>query len=195
MSSDSQPKFADKYSKKINKIPPKDLAELLAIAEELKKAVVGNDAHKLQALEQSKHLLFVLLEYLILNMDNASVDATLIALLQRFLGVDLEKDKKKEEEELLEYEEMSAEQKAHIHRAMIYEIYKVLNPNRLAGELPIENFINNVRKYGIAEAMQHEGKEFAKYFNIKDLENIESHRFSFTESLAKGGIKSGGRGM
>ncbi len=192
MVSDNQNKFSDKYSKKLSRLPAKDLAQLLAIAEELKNAISMNDEQKLKSMEQSKHLMFVLLEYLILNMDNPSIDAELIALLQRFLGIDLEKDKKeKDEEELLEYEEMSKEQKDHIHRQMIYEIYKMLNPNRLAGETALENFMNNVVRYGVQEAMQHEGKEFAKYFNEKDLENISSHRFSFVENLSKAGIKSG----
>ncbi len=192
MTTDQQNKFTDKYSKRVSRLPAKDLAELLAIAEKLKKAISSNNAQELKSLEQSKHLMFVLLEYLILNIDNPSIDAELIAMLLRYLGIDLGKEKKeKEEEELLEYEEMSKEQKEHIHRMMIYEIYKMLNPNRIAGETALENFMNNVMRYGIKEAMQHEGKEFAKYFNSKDLENIESHRFSFVEQLSKAGIKSG----
>ena len=192
MTSDHQNKFTDKYSKRVSRLPAKDLAELLAIAEKLKKAISANDQQQLKSFEQSKHLMFVLLEYLILNMDNPSIDAELIALLQRYLGIDLGKEKKeRDEEELLEYEEMSKEQKEHIHRMMVYEIYKILNPNRIAGETALENFMNNVIRYGVKEAMKHEGKEFAKYFDPKDLQNIESHRFSFAEQLSKAGVKSG----
>lgn len=192
MASDLESKFSDKYSKQISRMPAKDLAQLMAIAEELKQAILRNDEQKIKSLAQNKHILLSLLEYLILNMDKADIDASLITMLQKFLGISSEKDKKeKDEEELLEYEEMSEEQKQHIHRIMIYEIYKALNPNQIAGETALENFINNVRRHGIVEAMQHEGKEFAKNFNQKDLENIESHRFSFVDHLSKAGIKSG----
>ncbi len=185
-------KFTDKYTKQMTRLPAKDLAQLMAIAQELKKAMESGDEQKVKSLEQNKHLLLTLLEYLILNIDRADIDPALIAILQRFLGIDFGKDKKeRDEEELLEYEEMSKEQKEHIHRIMVYEIYKTLNPNQLAGETALENFISNVRRYGIAEAMQHEGKEFANQFNKKDLENIESHRFSFVDHLKNAGIKSG----
>jgi hypothetical protein len=195
--------FADKHTRKINRMSAQDLAQLLAIAEELRRAIELGDDQKVKALESSKHLLAILMEYLIQNIDNPSVDPSLIALLQKFLGIDRKKDKKKatgeeEKEEELDFEGMSKEQKAHIYRMMVYEIYKVLNPHRIAGETPIENFIHNVQRYGIKEALNHEGSEFVKNFREEDLEKIESHKFSFVDNLAKEGIKHStgwGRGV
>jgi len=191
MDQESGNKFSDKTSKKLNRMSTRDLAELMSIAQELKNAMQGQDTKKLEALESSKHLLLVLLEYLIQNMDNPNVDAELVAMLQKFLGINMDKEKQlsEEEEEEREYTEMSKEQKEHLHRMMVYEIYKVLNPNRIAGETPIENFINNVQRYGLKEAMQQEGKEFAKHFKIGDLERLGSHKHSFVDNLEKQGIK------
>lgn len=48
--------------------------------------------------------------------------------------------------------------KEFLMRMVIYEMYKIINPNRIAGETAIENFINNVRFRGLKFALQHEVK-------------------------------------
>ena len=78
---------------------------------------------------------------------------------------------------------------------IVYEVYKILNPNRLAGETTLENFINNVQARGVKVALEYEGKEFEKMFDKKDLENLESHKFSFVNTLKNEGFRGGGRGL
>lgn len=183
--------FAEKVSNKKGRIDPKELQKLLKMAYELKNAMETGDLEKLKILEQSRALLAMLLEYLILNIGNPNVDVELINLLARFLGLDLKRDKEKELEEERE-EELTKEEKERRHRLMIYEIYKILNPRRLAGETDIDNFINNVRTRGVSVAVKYEGAEFAKYFDLKELENLESHSHGFRAALVKAGFKGGG---
>ncbi|MGV2431886.1 MAG UNVERIFIED_CONTAM: DUF5394 family protein [Rickettsiaceae bacterium] len=44
-----------------------------------------------------------------------------------------------------------------IKRFAIYEIYKMMNPRRIAGETAKDNFISNVFLYGLKVAMRYEG--------------------------------------
>lgn len=64
-----------------------------------------------------------------------------------------EKDKKRIKEELI--------------KQAIYELYKMLNPRRIAGETKLENFINNVVVRGVEIASKYEGGK------PKDLENYD----------------------
>lgn len=168
------------------------LEKLFLLAYELKQALERNDIAKLKEIERQKSLLIMLLEYLILNINNPALDLSVIHFLQIFLGKAKEKEIDVEEEK---EEELTKEEMERRHRLMIYEVYKVMNPNRLAGETSIENFINNVITRGIKTAMRYEGADFAKLFETKDLESLESHKQSFTQMLKDGGFKGGGRGM
>ena len=136
----------------------------------------------------------MLLEYLILNLSSQNVDVELINLIARFLGRDLRKEKDSELEEERE-EELSKEEKERRHRLMVYEIYKMLNPRRLAGETEIENFIKNVLLRGIDVAVKYEGAEFAKCFAIKELQNLESLGHGFKVILKGACFKGAGLGM
>ena len=170
------------------------LDKLLLLAYELKQAIQRNDVQKLKEIERQKSLLIMLLEYLILNINNPTLDLSIVHFLQMFLGKSKSKDTELEEE-ISPEDELSKEEKERRHRLMIYEVYKVMNPNRLAGETGIENFINNVITRGIKTAMKYEGANFAKLFDEKELENLESHKHSFAQMLRDGGVKGGGRGM
>jgi hypothetical protein len=44
-----------------------------------------------------------------------------------------------------------------IKRFAIYEIYKMINPRRIAGETAKDNFISNVFLYGLKVAMRYDG--------------------------------------
>ncbi|MCC2646550.1 MAG: hypothetical protein K0R02_615 [Rickettsiaceae bacterium] len=63
-----------------------------------------------------------------------------------------------------------------IERFVIYEIYKIMNPRRIAGETKIANFINNMITGGLKRAVKYEGgkkQDLAKYSPemIKKLNN------------------------
>jgi hypothetical protein len=51
--------------------------------------------------------------------------------------------------------------KEDLRRAFIYEFYKVVNPNCLAGKTRLENFLNNLFYGGIEYAKQYPGGEYA----------------------------------
>lgn len=175
-----------------NSMPKEQLDKLFLLAYELKQALEKNDVVKLKEIERQKSLLIMLLEYLILNINNPSLDISIMYFLEVFLGKAREKDVEVEEDK---EEELTKEERERRHRLMVYEVYKVMNPNRLAGETSIENFINNVITRGIKTAMKYEGGNFAKFFDAKDLENLESHKHSFSQMLRDSGFKGGGRGM
>lgn len=183
---------------KASSIDPETLLEALEIARDLQKKSSNTDDQSIKiALGKNRELLFKLLEYLILNMDNPNIDQSLVKFLSKILGVNLskKKEKEKEEEELEEEVELSEEEKQRRNRLVIYEVYKILNPHRLAGETSLENFINNVRTRGIEEARKYEGADKEQDFDKKELEDLESHKFSFVKSLEAEGFKGKGRGL
>ena len=185
-----------KNTPKIKDLSSEDLLECLRIGYVLKKAIETNDLSKQKELENSAPKLLMLLEYLILNLDNPNIDTSLIPTIERFLGISLKKEKEEAQElEEEKEDELSKEEKSRRLRLAVYEIYKILNPNRLAGETHIENFINNVITRGMKVAMEYEGKEFAKHFSKEDLKNVESYKPSFVEALNKEGHKGFGRGI
>lgn len=188
--------FSSKHVKDVKSLSSEELLQLLEIARVLRMAMERNDQEKLKELEHSRPMLLMLLEYLIINSDNPNIDQSMILLLERFLGINLNKSKDKDEElEEEKEEELSEEEKKRRMQIMMYEVYKTLNPHQIAGETAIQNFIDNVRTRGIKVAMQHEGKEFANQFRPGDLKNLESYKHSFVNALAKEGHKGGGKGL
>jgi transcriptional regulator with XRE-family HTH domain len=177
------------------KMSQEDFLELMKIVDRIRRANEQNDVEELKNLSRYKEILMMLLEYLILNEDNLSVDPEIIKILLKFLGLDRKKAREMDELEEEREEELDEEQKKNVLRFIIYEIYKILNPHRIAGETALENFVNNVRTRGVKVAMREEGHEYARKFNSRDLENLESHRFGFVASLEKAGFKGGGRGL
>ena len=104
-------------------------------------------------------------------------------------------DKEKKEEEIEKEEELTEEQKQIRLRQIIYEVYKIINPERLAGETSLENFISNVITRGIEVAMEYDGSQYAKKFTEEELNNLESHKTSFVTKLKSEGHKGSGRGL
>ena len=74
----------------------------------------------------------------------------------------------------------------------IYEIYKAMNPNRLAGETQLENFINNVQVHGIKTALQNEGKEYAKEISTTELGTLQSNTGKAAAAIRQSGAQKGG---
>ena len=158
-------------AKAAKKLSSEALIGLLAIAEKLKLAMRSQDEEILKDMQRNKALLVMLAEYLVLNIDNPNVDTELLSYIQKFLGIKLEKGEEKEQEEERE-EELTEEQKLQKQRLMAYEVYKVVNPNRLAGETEFDNFLNNVKTHGMKVALQNEGKEYAAHLSRSTLDNL-----------------------
>ena len=173
------------------KLSEKDLEEYISIVNKLAKQLNQGEVNEAE-LNASREKLTALLEYLVLNLDGPNIDPQLLIFLQKLLGIELDKDLDKDQEK---ENKLSEEQKKLLHRLIVYEVYKILNPNRLAGETTLENFINNVQARGVKVALEYEGKEFEKMFDKKDLENLESHKFSFVNTLKNEGFRGGGRGL
>ena len=169
------------------------LIELMEIAEKLKKAMQMGDQQTLKGMEHNKALLAMLAEYLIANIDNPNIDQELLVYIQKFLGVNLSKKKEKDKElEEEREEELTEEQKKHKQRMAIYEIYKAMNPNRIAGETQLENFINNVQVHGMKTALKNEGKEYAVQMNTSELGNLQSNANKMQAAVRQSGAQKGG---
>lgn len=186
-----------KYSdnKKIEDLDPKILSEAIEIARKLQSS--SSEGHfSEQDLIQHKKIFAKLLEYLILNQDNPNIDISLIQFLERALGItkSKEKDKNKEHEEEKE-EELSEEQKRLRYQQIMYEAYKILNPERIAGETSLENFISNVITRGIEVAREYDGAQYEKDFSKKEIDNLDSYKESFVDKLKSSGNKGFGRGL
>jgi len=76
-----------------------------------------------------------------------------------------------------------------LKRFAVYEIYKIMNPRRIAGETRRDNFVANFITGGIQKAMKYEGasKEEIKTYSPAMIKNLNK-----SHSLFK---KSGGRGL
>lgn len=185
-------KYNDRFTKKLD---PNTLIELLSIAKQLRDAIEKGDTEKLESLGSQKTLLLMLLEYLVLNIDNPNIDKTLIRFLELFLNIKIKKKKREEEQEEEKEEELTKSEKERRRQIIWYEVYKVLNPQRIAGETEVENFINNVRTRGIVEALKYEGAKYIKSYDKESLETLERTKASFVELLAQQGFKGGGKGL
>ncbi|MCE2993111.1 MAG: DUF5394 family protein [Alphaproteobacteria bacterium] len=166
-----------------------DVIKLLNLAYELKKALRVGDSFKIERISKDINLLYLLLEYLIANIDNPAIDTAIIAFLLEYLG----KAKKKD----LEFEAEDEMDKAEFEKMMrwvIYEIYKTITPRQIAGETPVENFVANVKNLGIEEALRQEGNGFIKAEVMKDLKQIEIQKPTFAE-LVKQAVKHHDQGM
>ncbi|WP_371253108.1 DUF5394 family protein [Orientia tsutsugamushi] len=92
----------------------------------------------------------------------------------------------------LEYisEPSRAELKKNLKRFAIYEVYKLLNPRRIAGETRLSNFIHNLIIGGAKYALKYGGgnKNDVSYYNNK-LQAMKFHK----KSAERGDKDRGGR--
>ncbi|MFI4983601.1 MAG: DUF5394 family protein [Rickettsiales bacterium] len=197
MSTQNSNVFQNRFDKSASASPANDLANLFELADQLKKAISANDQDKIKSFESSKQFLSVLLEYLILNMDSMHFDQSLIAFLQRFLGLEEKKDKegdKEEEKEDQPWSGLDEKEKRRRINFWVYAMYKALSPNRLAGETALENFVSNVKTRGVKVALDYDTSSIAKKFEKKDLAKLELGQASFVGALKSAGERGGGLG-
>lgn len=71
-----------------------------------------------------------------------------------------------------------------LKRFAVYEIYKVMNPHRIAGETKRQNFVNNYITGGLKNAMHYDPKEL-KHTSAQEIKQLEKAHNSFRKS---GGI-------
>lgn len=175
------------------KISQSKLNKLLEIAYNLRRAFAEGKEIEEKELAEAKVFLAMLLEYLIKNRDNPNVDVSLIEFLEKVLGVKRSKDKVKEPSlQEKEAKRVMDEYKKHRQRMVMYEIYKVINPNQLAGETKFENFLNNLVTRGLHVARQYNGKEYENMFTTKEIENIASYGNIFKELIKETGTRGKG---
>lgn len=97
---------------------------------------------------------------------DAGIAEELMRVLFRTLG-DVAK-KKKQEKEKEEEEEIDREQEEELMRELIYEIYKVTNPYRIAGETREENYANNreMKGKGFADQIAQQEAEKSSFVDL-----------------------------
>ncbi len=177
-----------------NQLSAEDLLALLNVAYQLQKALAHGDTEVAEQLAKRREELMQLLEYIVANIDNPNIDKTLLPMLQQMLGIDARDVAQEMAERDEEEKEQTKEEIERINKVMIYEIYKIVNPHRLAGETAMDNFIKNVKTRGIKEAMKYEGAEYAKDMHKDDLKNLEAYKQSHLDALHKSGSRGGGIG-
>lgn len=177
-------------------LDPEVLADAVAIARKLQVEMEMNGLSLADNLSKHKEQLIGLLQYLLLNQNNPNMDTSLVEFLEKILNITKSKDKdksKKQEEE--KEEKLTEEQKKLRYQRIIYEAYKILNPERIAGETSLENFVSNIITRGIAIAREYDGAQYEKHFEKKELDNLESYKESFVEKLRASGQRGGGKGL
>jgi hypothetical protein len=176
-------------------LPP----ELLKEVQKISKALTKPTANKIQDEESKRELLLIEALDLMLYANGGKIEGkeldNLLEKLEDILGMPNKKQAKKKIPKVEQENRLKKEQRELKERLMIYEIYKVLNPNRLAGETELENFVNNVRARGVKEALKYEGSQLYNKFFAQDLENLQSHKHTFQADLQKKGHKGFGPGM
>jgi hypothetical protein len=76
-----------------------------------------------------------------------------------------------------------------LKRAASYEIYKITNPKRIAGETEEENFISNAILLGVKQAMKHAGIEFdIKKVDPNSLKILEEAHQNLKRAQQGGGL-------
>jgi hypothetical protein len=182
-------------TRKVEDLDPKILAEAIEIARNLQ-ANSSNNSVASKDITKHKSILSKLLEYLILNQDNPNMDLSLILFLEKALGITKSKKKEKDKEQEEEKEEeLSEEQKKIRYQQIMYEAYKILNPERIAGETSLENFLSNVITRGIEVAREYDGAQYEHDFSKKELNDLDSYKESFVDKLKSSGHRGGGRGL
>jgi hypothetical protein len=75
-----------------------------------------------------------------------------------------------------------------IRRFAVYEIYKFINPHRIAGETRKENFVHNMILGGMKRASRYEGgtKKELKSYSPSFIRNLEKQHKSFKRGNNKG---------
>ncbi len=92
---------------------------------------------------------------------------------------------KQEKQEVIDgkYESASIQSKKDLGRIIknlaVYEIYKCMNPNRLAGETKKDNFIHNVIIRGAKYAMQKASKAELKNYSPSFIKSLEKDHTKF----------------
>ncbi len=77
--------------------------------------------------------------------------------------------------------------KAVMKRFMIYEVYKVANPHRIAGETRLNNFIHNVLFRGLKAALKYTSNRTRSFYSQEMIKNLEKKH----EALKKSGRSIG----
>ena len=176
----------------LRSLDPQSVLELYEEAYKIKQEVEGGK--DITAIDFDHNAMLSLLIYLRRNIKD--IDEDLFKFLCKLLGISFEKEKEKaEEEEQEREEELSEEQRMHLYRLFCYEMHKILNPRQLAGETPLENFINNVVTRGVKVAIQEAPQYIIEAFDKESLDALESLKPSFVDAISKGGGKGFGRGL
>lgn len=179
------------FKSSIHALDPKDLLELLQAAYTL---MQSHNPEKMSARDFDERSMIHLLVYCVDHMKE--IDSELLEFIAKLLGIDLQnlqKERDELEEEQEHEEEISQELKEKQMKFIIYEYYKITNPAQLAGERPIENFVNNLMTRGIKTALKH-NPEFKSFFSKDEIQDIASHRPSFIKGLEAEGVQIGGKG-
>jgi len=147
--------------------------------------------------DENSASLEALLGYLIANLEEPNVDHRLLMVMARIFRIDIRKVRQfmfREKRDL----EVSQEEKRTLMRFIIYEAYKVLNPNRLAGETEVENFISNVAIRGMKTACMYaknnqELRGFVeKIYGPSFLKRLEKNKKFLIEDVRSHGFFGGG---
>lgn len=133
-----------------------------------------------------KMVLMRLLEHLIATKDILELDK-LIKIILALLK--MRKNSTKKEEEL------SGEELKTQTRFVIYEIYKMLNPSRIAGETEIQNFIDNVMIRGVEAALYYDRRNISRGFSKEELKILGQHSKTALRRINAFGSRGWGKGM
>lgn len=149
---------------------------------------------KLNALFGNNSNLFKnVLEYLIKGYDPN--DKAIIALLMMLYSLLMIQEVAKEKETIENEKDQKIKQieSDQIYRFVIYEIYKIITPYRIAGETDLENFMSNVALRGMDFAIKQQKINMDK---IPDAtEELEVRKKSFVEFVKSQGFQSRAKGL
>ncbi|MFV9991397.1 MAG: DUF5394 family protein [Candidatus Midichloria sp.] len=133
-----------------------------------------------------KMVLMRLLEHLIATKDILELDK-LIKIILALLKMMKDSTKK--------VEELSGEELKTQTRFLIYEIYKMLNPSRIAGETEIQNFIDNVMIRGVEAALYYDRRNISRGFSKEELKILGQHSKTALRRINAFGSRGWGKGM
>ena len=128
-----------------------------------------------------------LLEHLVTTNSDIELKK-LVQIIIAFLKI--ARNKKSTEEQQIEQEQINQQT-----RFVIYEIYKMLNPNRIAGETELQNFIDNVIVRGVEVALYYDRRNISKRFTNDELKMMAKNSKTALSRINAFGARGFGRGI
>lgn len=131
-----------------------------------------------ETVEEYREEIKALIEYIAISGDLSGVDMDFLIFLCELLGIDvttllentLKKDK--QEKEIEQTEKFKKRKEEGLKLLLVYAMYRLISPHKLAGQTLLEDFIKDIRQSGWAYALEAHGARLEVNKSIDLMNNV-----------------------